>query len=80
MQSIRNWWYKMGIYYYPHARELHITADGGGNNGSRVKLWKKELQKLSNEIGMNIAVCHFPPGTSNIIYTLKLALKTSKNS
>ena len=64
VQSIRNWWYKMGIYYYPHASELLITADGGGSNGSRVKLWKKELQKLSTEIGMDITVCHFPPGTS----------------
>jgi len=64
VQSIRNWWYKMGIYYYPHASELLITADGGGSNGSRVKLWKKELQKLSTEMGMDITVCHFPPGTS----------------
>ena len=64
VQSIRNWWYKMGIYYYPHASELLITADGGGSNGSRVKLWKEELQKLSTEMGMDITVCHFPPGTS----------------
>jgi hypothetical protein len=64
VQSIRNWWYKMGIYYYPNASELLITADGGGSNGSRVKLWKRELQKLSTEIGMDITVCHFPPGTS----------------
>lgn len=64
VQSIRNWWYKMGIYYYPNASEILITADSGGSNGIHVKLWKRELQKLSTEIGMDITVCHFPPGTS----------------
>jgi hypothetical protein len=64
VQSIRNWWYKMGIYYYPNANELLITADSGGSNGIHVKLWKRELQRLSSEIGMDITVCHFPPGTS----------------
>ncbi len=64
VQSIRNWWYKMGIYYHPNASELLITADSGGSNGIHVKLWKRELQRLSDEIGMNITVCHFPPGTS----------------
>jgi len=64
VQSIRNWWYKMGVYYYPNASEILITADSGGSNGIHVRLWKRELQKLSTEIGMNITICHFPPGTS----------------
>lgn len=64
VQSIRNWWYKMGVYYYPNASEILITADSGGSNGIHVRLWKRELQKLSTELGMNITVCHFPPGTS----------------
>ena len=64
VQSIRNWWYKMGIYYHNKATSLLITADGGGSNSSRGKLWKFELQKFSNETGMTIQVVHFPPGTS----------------
>jgi transposase len=62
--SIRSWWYTMGMERYPHAPQLLITADGGGSNGSRNKLWKTELQALANEIGLKISVCHFPPGTS----------------
>lgn len=49
---------------YPHAAELLITADGGGSNGSRCRLWKAELQQLANELGLRIRVCHFPPGAS----------------
>lgn len=64
VQSIRNWWYKMGIYYHNNATSLLITADGGGSNSSKGRLWKFELQKFANEIGMNIEVVHFPPGTS----------------
>jgi transposase len=64
VQSIRNWWYKMGIYYHNNADSLLITADGGGSNSSKGKLWKYELQKFANETGMNIEVVHFPPGTS----------------
>ena len=64
VESIRTWWYQMGQEKYPEAKQLLITADGGGSNGSRNRLWKFEIQKLANEIGMNIAVCHFPPGTS----------------
>jgi len=64
VQSIRSWWYSMGKSYYPDAKKLLITADGGGSNGSRVRLWKMELQKLAVEIGLEITVCHFPPGTS----------------
>jgi len=64
VQSIRNWWNKMGKEIYGNSKELLINADGGGSNGSRVRLWKKELQKLSNETGLKISVCHFPPGTS----------------
>lgn len=64
VQSIRNWWYKMGIFYNNEATSLLITADGGGSNSSKGKLWKIELQKLSNETGLDIKVLHFPPGTS----------------
>ncbi|MDR0287425.1 MAG: ISAzo13 family transposase [Clostridiales bacterium] len=64
VQSIRNWWYRMGIYYHNKAESLLITADGGGSNSSKGKLWKYELQKFSNETGLSIEVVHFPPGTS----------------
>ena len=64
VESIRRWWNMMGREAYPGARQLLITADGGGSNGSRVRLWKLELQKLSDETGLEISVCHFPPGTS----------------
>ena len=64
VQSIRSWWKSMGHAGYPGARRLLITADGGGSNGSRVRLWKVELQKLANETGLAISVCHLPPGTS----------------
>ena len=64
VESIRRWWQTMGKELYPDAKRLLITADGGGSNGSRVRLWKLELQRLADETGMEIAVCHFPPGTS----------------
>jgi transposase len=64
VESIRRWWQSMGQQAYPKATRLLITADGGGSNGSRVRLWKLELQKFANETGLKIAVCHFPPGTS----------------
>lgn len=64
VQSIRSWWTTMGQKCYPDAKQLLITADGGGSNGSRVRLWKLELQKLADEIDVEISVCHFPPGTS----------------
>ena len=64
VQSIRNWWYKMGVYYHNNAHSLLITADGGWSNSSKGKLWKYELQKFSNETGLEIEVLHFPPGTS----------------
>jgi transposase len=64
VESIRRWWYLMGQPLYPAARQLLITADGGGSNGSRLRLWKVELQKLVDETGLEIAVCHLPPGTS----------------
>ena len=64
VESIRRWWLQMGRASYPEARRLLITADGGGSNGSRTRLWKLELQKLAEELGMQIHVCHFPPGTS----------------
>jgi Rhodopirellula transposase DDE domain len=62
--TIRRWWQKLGQPLYPHARELLITADGGGSNGSRSRLWKVSLQQLADELGVTIQVCHFPPGTS----------------
>jgi len=64
VESIRRWWRTMGEALYPGATRLLITADGGGSNGYRVRLWKRELQKLADETGLEIAVCHFPPGTS----------------
>ena len=64
VESIRRWWREMGQPLYPTARRLLITADCGGSNGYRVRLWKVELQKLADELGMTIQVCHFPPGTS----------------
>jgi len=62
--SIRAWWQKRGRRLYPKAKRLLITADSGGSNGYRRRLWKWELQRLANETGMTIRVCHFPPGTS----------------
>lgn len=62
--SIRGWWRNEGRALYGLARTLLITADGGGSNGSRLRLWKLELQTLANETGLSISVCHFPPGTS----------------
>jgi transposase len=64
VESIRRWWFGMGVFRYPDASSLFITADGGGSNGHRVRLWKREIQQLSNELGFTIQVCHFPPGTS----------------
>jgi transposase len=64
VHSIRRWWQTMGAARYPGATRLVITADGGGSNGSRVRLWKLELQGLANELGIEITVCHLPPGTS----------------
>lgn len=62
--AIGRWWRKMGVQHHRQARELLITADGGGSNGSRVRLWKVALQALASELGLLIHVCHFPPGTS----------------
>ena len=64
VNSIRRWWKLMGRPAYPAATDLLITADAGGSNGSRLRLWKWELQKFANRTGLTIAVCHFPPGTS----------------
>lgn len=64
VHSIRTWWYTMGAQSYENAKELLITADCGGSNGYRVRLWKYELQKLSDELNISIHVRHFPPGTS----------------
>src|SRR6266404_5681429 len=64
VESIRRWWRSMGKPGYRQAQRLLITADSGGSNGSRVRLWKLELQKLANETGLHISVCHLPPGIS----------------
>jgi len=64
VHSIYQWWRQMGEIAYPNAKELLITADGGGSNGSRNRLWKMELQYLADKTKLDVAVCHFPPGTS----------------
>jgi hypothetical protein len=64
VESIRRWWNRMGHQVYPEARELLVTADSGGSNASRSRLWKVCLQELADELGLKIRVCHFPPGTS----------------
>lgn len=64
VNTIRSWWITMGRSRYPRAHTLTITADGGGSNGSRVRLWKVELQKLADELGLTVVVLHLPPGTS----------------
>ena len=63
-RSIRRWWQHMGRPVYRDATSLVITADAGGSNGARLRLWKWELQQLANRTGLAITVCHFPPGTS----------------
>jgi hypothetical protein len=64
VETIRRWWLEMGKVSYPQADRVLITADGGGSNGSRNRLWKVDLQALANDTGLKISVCHFPPGTS----------------
>ncbi len=64
VNSIKSWWNEMGLKTYPKAKEIYINADGGGSNGSRVRLWKIELQKFANEFNLKVHVSHFPPGTS----------------
>ena len=61
VESLRRWWYRMGRKVYPQAAKLLITADGGGSHASRNRLWKVELQRLANETGLTMQVCHFPP-------------------
>jgi Rhodopirellula transposase DDE domain len=64
VESIRHWWYSMGEQFYPESQHIMITADCGGSNGYRCRLWKLKLQELATETGKSIHVCHFPPGTS----------------
>ncbi len=64
VNAIRRWWLEMGRARYPDAKALLITADCGGSNGVRVRLWKRELQNLADELGLTVMVCHLPPGTS----------------
>jgi hypothetical protein len=63
-ESIRRWWQRMGSRVYPHARQLLITADAGGSSGYRIRLWKIVVQRLADEWGLEITICHLPPGTS----------------
>ena len=64
VHSIRQWWVRMGRRRFPRARTLLITADAGGSNGPRSRLWKRSLQTLADDLGLTLTVCHFPPGTS----------------
>jgi len=64
VRTIAQWWRRLGRRHFPRTRSLLITADGGGSNGTRVRLWKWELQKFVNRTGLTVTVCHFPPGTS----------------
>jgi len=64
VNALRTWWQRAGSLRYPQARRLMVTADGGGSNGSRLRAWKVELGRLAAETGLDITVCHFPPGTS----------------
>ena len=64
VNSIRSWWQHLGQQRYPNATRLQITADCGGSNGNRVRLWKVELQRLADDTALEIGVCHLPPGTS----------------
>ena len=77
VESIRRWWTSMRQAVYPAATRLLITADGGGSNGSRVRLWKLELQRLADETGLEVAVCHLPPGTSK---WKRLSIASSRSS
>jgi hypothetical protein len=62
--SLRRWWEVVGSRTYPHAQRLLLSADGGGSNGYRVRLWKVELQAFATATGLQVSVCHLPPGTS----------------
>src|SRR5438445_344151 len=62
--TLRQWWLRMGCVTYPHAKALWLTAESGGRNGARGRLWKTELQKLADDTSRKMTVCHFPPGTS----------------
>ena len=64
VESIRTWWREIGRAEYPEAKTIYITADSGGSNGARVRLWKVKLQELANELGLTVKISHFPPGTS----------------
>jgi hypothetical protein len=66
VSTIQTWWKEMGRKRFPEAKSLLITADGGGSNGSRNRLWKRELQRLATEFGLSITVCHLPPGTKQV--------------
>jgi Rhodopirellula transposase DDE domain len=63
-ETLRRWWQEMGVSVYPKAQRLLITADAGGNNGYRLRVWKVAVQELADTVGLQISVCHFPPGTS----------------
>lgn len=63
--AIRQWWTRMGRHRFPRARRLLITADAGGSNGARSRLWKWALQRVADDFDLTLSICHFPPGTAN---------------
>lgn len=63
--TLRRWWDGEGRHHYPHASRLLITADAGGSNGYRIRAWKKELADFAHAAGLEVTVCHFPPGTQS---------------
>jgi len=73
VEAVRRWWHTMGRPRFPKATKLLITADAGGSNGHRVRLWKLELAKFAKETSLEVTVCHYPPGTSKwnkiVLYT-----------
>jgi transposase len=79
VNAIRRWWQTMGQARYPNAKQLLITADGGGSNGTRLRLWKLELQRLADELDLAITVCHLPPGTSRRVGRRNCTCSLSQN-
>ena len=66
VESIRRWWKSIGSELYPTSEQLLIVADGGGSNGARTRLWKRQLQDFANETGLAVTVCHLPPARSQV--------------
>jgi hypothetical protein len=77
VSAIRSWWLEMGIKMYPGAKKILIHADGGGSNGSRNRLWKRELQLFCTDYNLEVTVSHFPPGTSKSELSTAVQLNTT---